>query len=54
MAAAADAHAHGHGDANLHPPPIHFSSRIAPPIVRFVERRVGVTQYLQMHTAHTP
>jgi deazaflavin-dependent oxidoreductase (nitroreductase family) len=28
--------------------------RIAPPIVRLVERRVGVTQYLQMHSAHTP
>ena len=37
MSAAADAHApgpaHGHGDANLHPPPIHYSSRIAPTIV---------------------
>jgi cytochrome c oxidase subunit 3 len=36
MSAAAGAHpgpAHGHGDANLHPPPIHYSSRIAPPIV---------------------
>ena len=33
MSAAAEAHGHGHGDANLHPPPIHYSSRIAPPIV---------------------
>jgi cytochrome c oxidase subunit 3 len=36
VSAAADAHAHGahgHGDANLHPPPIHYSSRIAPSIV---------------------
>jgi cytochrome c oxidase subunit III len=33
MAAAAEAHGHGHGDANLHPPPIHYSSRIAPQIV---------------------
>ncbi|HZO96549.1 MAG TPA: cytochrome c oxidase subunit 3 [Gaiellaceae bacterium] len=33
MTAAAEAHGHGHGDANLHPPPIHYSSRIAPPIV---------------------
>ena len=35
MSAAADAHGHGHGggDANLHPPPIHYSSRIAPTIV---------------------
>src|SRR5262249_23252088 len=32
-AAEAHGHGHGHGDANLHPPPIHFSSRIAPPIV---------------------
>ena len=24
---------HGHGDANLHPPPIHYSSRISPLIV---------------------
>src|SRR5204862_7682463 len=31
MSAAAEAH--GHGDANLHPPPIHYSSRIAPTIV---------------------
>ncbi len=31
MSAAAEAH--GHGDANLHPPPIHYSSRIAPSIV---------------------
>jgi cytochrome c oxidase subunit 3 len=29
----AHAEAHGHGDANLHPPPIHYSSRIAPTIV---------------------
>jgi cytochrome c oxidase subunit 3 len=29
----AAAEAHGHGDANLHPPPIHYSSRIAPTIV---------------------
>jgi cytochrome c oxidase subunit 3 len=36
MSAAADAHGHGavhHGDANLHPPPIHYSSRISPVIV---------------------
>jgi cytochrome c oxidase subunit 3 len=37
MSSAAEAHGHGgvhgHGDANLHPPPIHFSSRIAPVIV---------------------
>jgi cytochrome c oxidase subunit 3 len=36
MSAAAEAHGHGdhgHGDANLHPPPIHYSSRIAPSIV---------------------
>jgi cytochrome c oxidase subunit 3 len=35
MSAAAEAHGHGHGhgDANLHPPPIHYSSRIAPTIV---------------------
>ena len=35
MSAVAGAHAHGHGggDANLHPPPIHYSSRIAPSIV---------------------
>ena len=39
MSAAADAHGHraagchGHGDANLHPPPIHYSSRISPLIV---------------------
>jgi len=37
VSAAAEAHgpgpAHGHGDANLHPPPIHYSSRIAPTIV---------------------
>jgi cytochrome c oxidase subunit 3 len=33
VSAAADAHGHGHGDANLHPPPIHYSSRIAPTIV---------------------
>jgi cytochrome c oxidase subunit 3 len=34
MTAAAEAHGpHGHGDANLHPPPIHYSSRIAPSIV---------------------
>jgi cytochrome c oxidase subunit III len=33
VSAAADAHGHGHGDANLHPPPIHDSSRIAPTIV---------------------
>jgi len=33
VTAAAEAHGHGHGDANLHPPPIHYSSRIAPPIV---------------------
>ena len=26
--AAAEAYGHGHGDANLHPPPIHYSSRI--------------------------
>jgi cytochrome c oxidase subunit III len=31
--AAAEAHGHGHGDANLHPPPIHYSSRIAPTVV---------------------
>ena len=31
MSAAAEAH--GHGDANLHPPPIHYSSRISPVIV---------------------
>jgi cytochrome c oxidase subunit 3 len=31
MSAAAEAH--GHGDANLHPPPIHYSSRIAPTVV---------------------
>jgi cytochrome c oxidase subunit 3 len=29
----AAAEAHPHGDANLHPPPIHYSSRIAPTIV---------------------
>jgi len=36
MSAAAEAHGHGdhgHGDANLHPPPIHYSSRIAPTVV---------------------
>lgn len=35
MTAAAEAHGpgHGHGDANLHPPPIHYSSRIAPTIL---------------------
>ena len=36
MSAAAEAHGHGghgHGDATLHPPPIHYSSRIAPSIV---------------------
>ena len=33
MSAAAEAHGHGHGDANLHPPPIHYSSRISPVIV---------------------
>jgi len=36
MSTAAEAHGHGghgHGDANLHPPPIHYSSRIAPSIV---------------------
>jgi len=34
MSAAAEAPGgHGHGDANLHPPPIHYSSRIAPSIV---------------------
>jgi len=33
VSAAAEAHGHGHGDANLHPPPIHYSSRIAPSIV---------------------
>ena len=31
--AAAEAHGHGHGDANLHPPPIHYSSRISHLIV---------------------
>ena len=31
MSAAAETH--GHGDANLHPPPIHYSSRIAPTVV---------------------
>ena len=36
MSAAADVPhlpAHGHGDANLHPPPIHYSSRISHLIV---------------------
>jgi len=37
VSAAAEAHGgghgHGHGDANLHPPPIHYSSRISPVIV---------------------
>jgi len=33
MTAGAAAEAHGHGDANLHPPPTHYSSRIAPTIV---------------------
>jgi cytochrome c oxidase subunit 3 len=33
MSAAAEAPGHGHGDANLHPPPIHYSSRIAPTVV---------------------
>src|SRR5262249_27073010 len=32
-AAEAHPHGHGHGDANLHPPPIHYSSRISPVIV---------------------
>jgi cytochrome c oxidase subunit 3 len=32
-AAEAPGHGHGHGDANLHPPPIHYSSRISPVIV---------------------
>jgi cytochrome c oxidase subunit 3 len=29
----AEAHPHGPGDANLHPPPIHYSSRISPVVV---------------------
>src|SRR5262249_12562762 len=35
VSAAAEAHGTGHGpgDANLHPPPIHYSSRISPVIV---------------------